>query len=300
MWKKLALLVAILLVMLGLVIAVALKDTPARAAVGERRIVIADSLEIHYFSSGPVEGTPLLLLPSYARSVSDFNELVEVLNNAGYRTIGLQPRGIDGSQLASLDLNYHDYAMDLLQVLQAEAISDPLVLIGHAYGNRVARTFASDYPQLVKGLVLLAAGGETATPAAVSSAIIKSLFNIFPASTRQQSVQFAFFAEGNTPPPYWYQGWYPLAGLAQGNATASTPFEEWGSGGAAPMIILQPLEDLAAAGAAAALQVRFPERVSVYEIAHAGHALLPEQPGQVSERVLEGLMQLHTSAEAAP
>ena len=88
-----------------------------------------------------------------------------------------------------------------------------------------------------------------------------------------------------------------MAGLAQGNATASTPFAEWGHGGRASMVILQPVEDAAAAGGAAALMKRFPQRVMLHEITHAGHALLPEQPQLLNRLVLQGLRQLEAQTE---
>ena len=196
MWRNLLFIVVALVLVLALLSAVALKDNPARAAAGERRVVATDTVEINYFIRGPAGGTAVALLPSYARSVSDFNELVEVLNTAGYRTIAMQPRGIDGSSLPGLNVSYHDYAADLLSVLQAEAISAPVFIIGHAYGNRLARAFASNYPDHTRGLILLAAGGEAATPPEVSSAIVKALFGVFPASSREAAVQFAFFARG--------------------------------------------------------------------------------------------------------
>jgi pimeloyl-ACP methyl ester carboxylesterase len=297
MWKKFAIAVLAALLVLVALAALALRDNPARPAVGERRSATSAALAINYFSSGPAAAVPIVLLPSYARSVSDFNELVVALNGAGYRTIAMQPRGIDGSSLGGLNVTYHDYASDLYAVLEAEGISRPVVIIGHAYGNRLARTFASDYPRRVQGLVLLAAGGETATPPETSAAIVKALFGIFPDSSQRQAVQFAFFAEGNTAPDYWYRGWYPLAGLAQGNATAATPFAEWGAGGTAPMVVLQPLEDAAAADGAAQLLQRFPGRVTLHEIAHAGHALLPEQPALVNQLVLAAVAKLESTGE---
>lgn len=297
MWKKLAFAVLAVVVLLGLVVAVALKDTPARAAIGERQVVGSDDLEIHYFTSGPADGIPVALLASYARSISDFNELVAQLNSAGYRTIAMQPRGIDGSSLPDLNTTYHDYARDLLAVVEAEGINKPVLIIGHAYGNRIARTFARNYPERVQGLMLLSAGGEEPTPPDVSTAIVKSLFGIFPQSTREQSVQFAFFAKGNTPPDYWYLGWYPMAGLAMGNATAGTPFEEWGDGGSTHMIVLQPKEDAASIDGGAKLQQRFPQRVTLHDIEHAGHALLPEQPEQVTALILQGLTQLASTGD---
>jgi pimeloyl-ACP methyl ester carboxylesterase len=165
----------------------------------------------------------------------------------------------------------------------------PVVIIGHAYGNRVARSFASDYPGKSRGLILLAAGGRAPTPPDVSTAIMKSMMGIFPASTQHESVAFAFFAEESEVAAHWLKGWYPLAGLAQGGATANTPYDTWGSGGDDSIVILQPMEDAAAAAGAAALKRQFPQRVTIYPIEKAGHALLPEQPQEVYPLIMKTL-----------
>lgn len=291
MLKKILLAFVMLLLLLSTVLLLALRDNPARPAVGERKVAAVGEAEIHYFVNGPASSQPVVLLPSYARSVSDFNELVAQLTQQGYRSLAMLPRGIDGSSLTSLDLRYADYAQDLAAVLSAEAVTKPVVIIGHAYGNRIARSFSQLFPQRVKGLILLAAGGNSATPAPVSAAIMKAMFGIFPASVQAEAVAFAFFARNSDLAEHWLHGWYPLAGLAQGNATANSVYQNWGDGGVAPMVILQPLEDAAAGDGAALLQQQFPQRVTVYPIADAGHALLPEQPEQVRQLILQSLQQ---------
>ncbi|MDG2051844.1 MAG: alpha/beta fold hydrolase [Myxococcota bacterium] len=87
-------------------------------------------------------------MPSFGRSVSDFNELAIGLSEAGHRTIAWQPRGIDGSTLPSGEIDLLDSAGDVLAVLDAELL-ERSILVGHAYGNRVARAFASVYPDRV-------------------------------------------------------------------------------------------------------------------------------------------------------
>jgi pimeloyl-ACP methyl ester carboxylesterase len=117
------------------------------------------------------------------------------------------------------------------------------------------------------------------------------MFGIFPASVQAEAVAFAFFASNSQVAGHWLHGWYPLAGLAQGNATAKSVYDNWGDGGVAPMVILQPLEDAAAAEGAAMLKQQFPQRVTVYPIENAGHALMPEQPEQVQQLILQSLQQ---------
>ena len=274
----------------------ALRDNPARAAVGERRVAASDETRIHYFVSGPVSGPAVALLPSFARSASDFNELVKALNQAGYRTLAMQPRGVDGSELPSLQTSLHTYAADLAAVIEAAGIHDGTVVIGHAYGNRVARTFASDFPGRTRALILLAAGGSEPPPPEAAQALGLALVRVLPETRRREAVNRAFFAEGNAAPESWIRGWYPLAGVAEQNASASTPYAEWGAGGGRPILILQPAEDALAPGGAQRLRDRFPDRVDLIEIPGSGHAILPEQPARVQREILRYLASLEHPA----
>ena len=268
--------------------ALALRDNPARSAVGETRVADNHGAQIRYVVSGPADAPLVPLLASFARSASDFNELVLALNAAGYRTLALQARGVEGSDLPSMRPSLFDYAGDLAAALDAERVTGRVVLVGHAYGNRVARAFASRYPQRVDSLVLLAAG-DSAPPPETRDAIMTVLLQVWPETTRRRALQKAFFANGNAAPDYWLSGWHPRAGLAQAYATANTPSSQWSGGGDAPMLILQPLHDAAAAEGAQVLLQRFPQRVRVIELHGAGHAILPEQPLQVRDAVLQHL-----------
>jgi pimeloyl-ACP methyl ester carboxylesterase len=268
--------------------ALALRDNPARSAIGETRVADNRGAQIRYVVSGPA-GAPLVpLLASFARSASDFNELVLALNAGGYRTLALQARGVEGSDLPSMRPSLFDYAGDLAAALDAERVTGRVVLVGHAYGNRIARAFASRYPQRVDSLILLAAG-DSAPPPETRDAIMTVLLQVWPEASRRHALQKAFFANGNAAPDYWLSGWYPRAGLAQAHATANTPSSQWNSGGDVPMLILQPLHDAAAAEGAQVLLQRFPQRVRVIDLIGAGHAILPEQPLRVRDIVLQHL-----------
>lgn len=113
-------------------------------------MVRSGDAQIHYFASGNEPAPTVALLPSFARSASDFNELVAELNAAGYRTLAMQPRGVDGSTLPSWSMTLHGYAGDVRAMLAAEGISEPVIVVGHAYGNRVARSFASEWIGIIR------------------------------------------------------------------------------------------------------------------------------------------------------
>jgi pimeloyl-ACP methyl ester carboxylesterase len=230
-----------------------------------------------------------VLLASYARSVSDFNELVEDLNGAGYTTLAMQARGIGASRPLNFSMTYSDYATDLIAALDHENITQPTPIIGHAWGNRIARAAAARFPVRSGGLILLAAGGETPTPKHVSSAIIKVMLNLLPDNARLAPLRLAFFSKHSKIPKYWLRGWYPMAGLAQGRATVLSKASDWIDGGTPNIVILQPSDDAAAATDGLRLQERHPERIKLVTIDGAGHALLPEQPTAVAAAILDAL-----------
>lgn len=294
------LLVVFIIAAAAAIIFLALGDNPARAVLGEAHSVDHRGVAVQYYINAPistdvgadigvnVETDTVVFLASYARSGSDFNELVSVLNRAGYHTLVLQARGVGGSELPALDLTLFDYAGDLKSVLDQERIAAPITLVGHAFGNRIARAFASRFPDRVRSLVLLAAG-DGAPPPAVRNDIFKILLGFWPESGRRDALRRAFFAGDNSVPAHWLNGWYPRAGLAQGRATANTPLSQWMGGGGVPMLVVQPTEDAAAAEGGGKLRRRYADRVTLLHLEGAGHAVLPEQPEAVSRILLEHL-----------
>jgi pimeloyl-ACP methyl ester carboxylesterase len=197
----------------------------------------------------------------------------------------LQARGIDGTELPTYDVTLFDFADDLAAVLDGERILSPITLIGHAYGNRIARAFASRYPSRVSSLVLLAAGDSGPQPD-VRNDIFITLLSFLPDSIRSRALHRAFFAPGNRAPDYWMVGWYPRAGLAQGRATAFTPLSQWARGGAAPLLVVQPDNDAATPDGGEKLKQLYPDRVTTLNLENAGHAILPEQPEAIARIVL--------------
>lgn len=300
-----------ILVVIGLVLVVvfagigflALRDTPGRELAGELKTVASGEAQIEYSVSDPTTPFPrsrtVVLIPSYARSASDFNELIRVLDENGYRSLAMQPRGVGGSTLPALDPTLATYAEDLAAILEAEKQSVPVVVIGHAYGNRVARAFATAHPERVLSLILLAAGGESPTPPETGAAISKAVFAVFPDSVRRRAIAEAFFARGNAVPDLWMRGWYPMAAIGQAHATTASPVRSWADAGGVPMLILEPAEDAAASGAGERIRTRFPDRVRVEIVDAAGHAILNERPDEVAARILAELGSLAWTKAAA-
>ena len=149
-------------------------NAQTRAAIGTLEQIKRPSqhgeIIISFYHASPPEAvTPheqaVVLIPSLARPASDFNELASALNAAGYETYLLEPRGMrDDSGVVLEDITLFDLADDLaalyahLQTNQMLADTQ-IILIGHAFGNRVARSFATKYSDKTDSVILLAAGG---------------------------------------------------------------------------------------------------------------------------------------------
>lgn len=231
-----------------------------------------------------------MLLPSLGRAASDYNEVADALAAAGFRTIAVDGPGIGATSPAPAGTSLFDLADDLAAIARAEQMTR-LAVVGHAYGNRLARAFATRHPDLVGQLVLLAAGGRRPIPGPE----VASLTAIFsPGLTDEQHldhVRSAFFADGNPVPDHWKRGWNPLAAIAQSSAVIATPSDLWWAGGTAPILVIHGESDRIAprADSADLLAADYPDRVQVAIVANAAHALMPEQPEIIAQTIIDTL-----------
>ncbi|MBV8914938.1 MAG: alpha/beta fold hydrolase, partial [Acetobacteraceae bacterium] len=101
-------------------------------------------------------GEAVVLLPGMGRPASDLDRFAELLVQAGYRVLQPDPRGL-GSEGTLHGLTLHDLAADVAAVI--ERTGSRAVVIGHGFGNRIARMVAADRPDLVRAVVLLGCSG---------------------------------------------------------------------------------------------------------------------------------------------
>jgi len=268
-----------------------------RPAEGARHIVPSDATgpEVVYFERLPESPrpnvVPIVLLASFARSIADFNELTADLAAAGYRTIAVESRGIGGSAGGGpgQSITLHDLASDIDRVLETATITGRVHLVGHAYGNRVVRTFAADHPARVASVSLIAAGGLLPIRTEKTlRALQESVAAYYPLARREPALRHAFFSEKSKIPAHWVGGWWAWGGLAQYTATAETSSDDfWGAGGA-EMLVIQGDDDTLAPPEDAGLRLLadFPMRVELIRLPGAGHAMLPEKPVQIRDALL--------------
>ena len=250
---------------------------PSWAQERTRTLVAYDNVTIDLIAEG--KGPLIVLLPSRGRDSEDYDAVAAGLAKEGFRVLRPQPRGMHASKGPLQDITLHDLARDVATVI-ARQNAGPAVIVGHAYGNWVARMTAVDHPQLVRGIVLAAAAAKKFPPR-LSELVTKSGDPSVPEAERLAAMQEIFFASGNDP-RIWLTGWWPQASRAQGAAARAVKQSDWWHAGHAPLFDLQAgIDPFKPEETRNELKDEFGDRVTIAVIPNASHALLPEQPAAV-------------------
>jgi pimeloyl-ACP methyl ester carboxylesterase len=253
-----------------------------------RQIVTHDDVRIEVIAEGG--GPVVVLLPSRGRDSEDFDAVAAGMAAAGFRVLRPQPRGAGRSEGPMKDLTLHDFARDTAAVIEQSG-GGRSVIVGHAFGNWIARMTAVDYPKLVRGVVIVAAAAK-AYPAGfpgakeLSDAVKKAGDPTLPEVERLSYLGTAFFAPGNDA-SVWLKGWHPEVDEAQSAAGRSTKQSEWWPGGAAPLLDLQgALDPFKPRATMNEMREEFGNRATIVVIPNASHALIPEQPAAVVDAIV--------------
>ena len=223
---------------------------------------------------------PVVLLPSLGRTATDFDGLVAALRAAGFDALALDPP----TELPE-NSTLHELAQLVIDVLD-ERGWDRVHLIGHAFGQRVARCVVADHSLRVATLTMLAGGGLLR----IDQSIVESLIACFDGSLSPDEhlrhVERVFFAPGNDP-SVWVSGFVPAAAAVQLAAVRATPHGEWSSAAAGRVLVVQGLQDACTVPENGRRYLAMhPGRTTLVEIDGAGNALLPERPDQVAAAVI--------------
>ena len=113
-------------------------------------------LDVAYEQSGPAGSLPIVLLHGYPYDVRAFDEVVPIINTAGFRTIAPYLRGYGTTNFLSPDTprsgEQAALGQDLLELLDALQIRQA-VLAGFDWGGRAACVVSALWPERVRGLV---------------------------------------------------------------------------------------------------------------------------------------------------
>ena len=105
------------------------------------------------YGEGPIR---VVFLHGWARQGQDFATVATALAERGIASVALDFPGFGSSPLPSTAggaRHYSDLIVDALRAMSDQ----PLVLVGHSFGGRVATVVAARHPELVRALVMTGA-----------------------------------------------------------------------------------------------------------------------------------------------
>jgi pimeloyl-ACP methyl ester carboxylesterase len=241
---------------------------------------------------GGAKGKSVVFIPSALRGASDFAALSEAVIRAGFRSVSMNPRGAGRSSAPPDDLTLHDMGGDIASVIRAEC-ETPVHLVGHGLGNTFVRCTAADHADLVATVTLLACGPNrrfSPRERPTASDHFRSMFDPhIPEEHRLSAIAASFFAAGNDPRS-WLGGWWPRSSPLV-NALFRTDPDPWWTAGNVPILLIQGEEDKAAPPAAGEGLARElgADRARLVNLAHCGHAMLPERPAALAQLLVDFL-----------
>jgi pimeloyl-ACP methyl ester carboxylesterase len=229
-------------------------------------------------------GDPLVVLANAGCSTGYLEGFGERI--AGSQIIAINMRGVGASRGPLDNATLHDLASDVAGVLEALQCG-PAHILGHAFGNRIARCLAADHPAMVRSAILVAAGGLIGPPTPLGS-----MFREVP-PTRLMGPQCValgarWLSPASDPEILASVECWPQVHIAHLATSGRVPRDNWWTGGNAPLLVIQGLDDIVAPpGNGHALRDQLGERVQVVDIPRAGHFVIVEQPDPVAAAVTE-------------
>jgi len=133
-------------------------DDTARAAAPGAFAELSDG-QIHYRWDGPEDGPVIVLVHGFSTPNFIYQQNVEALNAAGYRTLRFDHfgRGWSDRPRTRYDVDFYDRA--LTELLAHQGVEEPFGLAGLSMGGPIVAEFTARHPERVSKLVLLVPAG---------------------------------------------------------------------------------------------------------------------------------------------
>lgn len=131
--------------------------------------------QIHYRLEGPENGPLIVLVHGFSTPNFIYQQNVEALNAAGFRTLRFDHYGRGWSDRPSTkyDIDFYDTA--LVELLSHVGVDEPFGLVGLSMGGPIVAEFTARYPERVNQLVLLVpAGLDLASADSASTALLST------------------------------------------------------------------------------------------------------------------------------
>jgi pimeloyl-ACP methyl ester carboxylesterase len=244
-----------------------------------------------------IEGTgpAIVLLSGQGRGPGDLDALAAALVAGGYRVVRPEPRGF-GESVGPVDgVDLRDIAADVAVAIEATNAA-PAIVGGWAYGNRVARMLAVQRPELVRGVVLIAAGGKFAPAPGVLESLRAYRDKSLPIEKRAEIGRKIHYGPNTTISTADMRIDEVSTATVKAQSLApspSTPVDSWWGGGRAQILLLQGLSDVIAPPEnGRSLKRDYPDRVTLVEFPNLGHAMPRERPDLVANAIITWVAKL--------
>jgi len=134
-----------------------LDDKARQSAPGE--FVTLSHGQVHFAWHGPAEGPVVVLVHGFSTPSFVWRGLLGELTVAGLRVLTYDHYGRGFSDRPKVDYNAALFERQLLELLDSQAIKQPVALVGYSMGGAVATHFTANHPSRVTRLALIAPAG---------------------------------------------------------------------------------------------------------------------------------------------
>lgn len=120
------------------------------------RYLLVDGARIRYIDAG--HGAPVIFLHGLGASMYAWRRNLPAVAAAGFRVVAFDNRGFGLSDKPAAPYDNAAYARLAVGLMDSLRLTDA-VLVGHSMGGAIAAEVAIEYPQRVRGLVLVGSAG---------------------------------------------------------------------------------------------------------------------------------------------
>lgn len=140
-------------------------DDAARAAMTNERFVHLRDGVTQYEWQGPENGKKVVLVHGYASPYFIWDRTIPALAAAGFRVLRFDLYGRGLSERLKGDYACEVFERQLLDLLDALGVKEPVDLVGLSMGGAIVTRFTDLHPERVRRLVLIGTAGVNQLPA---------------------------------------------------------------------------------------------------------------------------------------
>lgn len=120
----------------------------------EQYIQLSTGVKLEYVEHGNGAGTPVIFLHGISDSWHSFEKVLPLMPSS-IHAFSVTHRGHGNSSKPVTGYHPKDFAADIAAFIQQKKLGSAII-VGHSMSGIIAQQFALDYPQLLKGLVIVA------------------------------------------------------------------------------------------------------------------------------------------------